>query len=457
MHTFRLLLSAFFSLILFGLPVISVANTIKGVTVSREDEGLLVNTPIEISLTFGVPPEQVNCGLAINWGDGEIQKLRIGTDQQIKPPFKIQHTYKAPGQYKPSISGETLIRGLRSVSGCEGQFAGTLNIVDAVGQTASKDTGRTGEDSSVSSTGKQPVDVGSPTKPLEIPSTGIAGGTQQAQNVQGSQTSSQSNREFNECVRLSSSKQYSAAWSTCYPLDVQGNLGATYVLSVLLWNGQGVEQNQQQALEKLRRVANGDESGPHREFILKAREQLPNLEASARKAEQRQAAAEQQAKRQSEEAEARRQAVLAKEEAERKQKERQAERIDKSASADMVAAAKFIFGDSARVLNAKQCIIEREQGNGYEQIILTKLDRTKAKVESRLSNAGGRNFYTYMLVVPGQKGAIRNLDKTFSEKSTGSDLEEAIGLSFLEDDRKRKLDAFLYFYKQGCSSAKLAF
>lgn len=132
----------------------------------------------------------------------------------------------------------------------------------------------------------------------------------------------------------------------------------------------------------------------------------------------------------------------------------------KTASPDMVAAVEYVFGNKWKIVDSKNCVLQAEAKDGYVQRHLGKLDPSKAKVESRLGNAGGPNFYMYYLVVPGQKGFSRAFNKDRSEDNSEewpANLEEAVGFSFQGDDRKRKLDAFLFLYKQGCPSIKLPF
>lgn len=113
------------TVILLAASNSALSNTLKGVTVS---ESTMPGTTVEVTVAFNEPPEQISCGLVIAWGDGDVQKLRVGQDQQLKPPFKIQHTYKNPGQFSPIFSGELMIRGLRSVSGCEGRLSAVVNV-----------------------------------------------------------------------------------------------------------------------------------------------------------------------------------------------------------------------------------------------------------------------------------------------------------------------------------------
>lgn len=85
-----------------------------------------------MTLHFAESAIPIACGLQIDWGDGKVERLRVGEGQQLPPPYKISHTYSIPNTYKLRISGEFLSRGLRSVLACEVKREGNLTVIDPV-------------------------------------------------------------------------------------------------------------------------------------------------------------------------------------------------------------------------------------------------------------------------------------------------------------------------------------
>jgi len=101
-----------------------------------------------------------------------------------------------------------------------------------------------------------------------------------------------------------------------------------------------------------------------------------------------------------------------------------------------------VFGDEAIVLKAKQCIIRYGKD---DQLDLGNLDPRKAKIETRIQQLDprGRRTQVAYLVVPGKNN---------------QGLDRLVNIIELEGDhRRRYLDAFMFLYKQGCPSTKLAF
>jgi len=110
------------------LPVI--AGSISKIDVSENQ--IEKDKEFSLTLIFSNSPTPIACGLQIDWGDGKIERLRVGEGQQLAPPYKINHTYSAPNNYKVRISGEFLSRGLRSVPACDVNKEGVLSVVDSV-------------------------------------------------------------------------------------------------------------------------------------------------------------------------------------------------------------------------------------------------------------------------------------------------------------------------------------
>jgi hypothetical protein len=93
---------------------------------------LEVNKELILTLKFADSPSAIACGLSIDWGDGKIERFRVGEGQQIPPPYKINHLYSLPNKYKVRINGELLVRGLRSVPACDVKQEGTITVYDPV-------------------------------------------------------------------------------------------------------------------------------------------------------------------------------------------------------------------------------------------------------------------------------------------------------------------------------------
>jgi hypothetical protein len=72
-----------------------------------------------VRLRFDFSHIKQNCGIAITWGDGRNQNLRVGKD--VSKRFTAEHRYKSDGVYPIKIVGKAMTRGLGSVSRCEGK------------------------------------------------------------------------------------------------------------------------------------------------------------------------------------------------------------------------------------------------------------------------------------------------------------------------------------------------
>lgn len=106
------------------------ANTVARITASSERPE--ISKPFTLSLEFSREQGQVACGLVIDWGDGSIERFRVGEGLQVQPPYKLQHTYTAVGQFKLQVYGEAIIRGLRSVVACDVRREGTVTVIDPI-------------------------------------------------------------------------------------------------------------------------------------------------------------------------------------------------------------------------------------------------------------------------------------------------------------------------------------
>lgn len=96
-----------------------------------------VGTPVTVSLEFNVP--QPWCGLEINWGDGQVDTVRVGHENNNQFPLQLSHTYQSPGKFNLKIVGKDISRGLRSASACEGLPQQTIVTVESTQQKAEVD------------------------------------------------------------------------------------------------------------------------------------------------------------------------------------------------------------------------------------------------------------------------------------------------------------------------------
>ncbi len=101
-------------------------------SVADSPKTVQINMPYELTFVFEGDPAAVACGLKVDWGDGQVEKFRVGENQQLRPPFKVQHVYTVLGPKKIDIQGEVMIRGLKSLAACDARFSGIKNVIDPV-------------------------------------------------------------------------------------------------------------------------------------------------------------------------------------------------------------------------------------------------------------------------------------------------------------------------------------
>ena len=125
-------LFTFFRFVVFVFANLFLANAYSNSTAKIEPS--MVNPEIgkPYVLNFTFADTGVGCGMAIDWGDGKIDRLRFGEEYQIKPPYSVQHTYNSEGQFTIKINGELLIRGLRSVLPCDVKNERIVKVLDPV-------------------------------------------------------------------------------------------------------------------------------------------------------------------------------------------------------------------------------------------------------------------------------------------------------------------------------------
>jgi hypothetical protein len=109
-------------------PLLVLANKIDKVETTPNSPD--INTELSLRLNFTTPEDQVQCGITIDWGDGLKEKLRVGSGQQVMPPFKLTHTYTSSGQKQLSIKGEFIARGIKSIPSCDVNMSGSIIVQD---------------------------------------------------------------------------------------------------------------------------------------------------------------------------------------------------------------------------------------------------------------------------------------------------------------------------------------
>lgn len=124
--------SLFLAAILAVIVLPVSAGVVSKIEVS--DNKIEKDKEFSIILQFANSSSAIACGLQIDWGDGKVDRFRVGEGQQIPPPYKINYTYSTPGTYKVRINGEILIRGLRSLPACEVKREGNLSVLDPVAE-----------------------------------------------------------------------------------------------------------------------------------------------------------------------------------------------------------------------------------------------------------------------------------------------------------------------------------
>jgi hypothetical protein len=125
-------------IVLFAIPAIASANKVEKFEVTPKSPDM--NTELQIKMIFTVPDDKVSCGIVVDWGDGEKQKLRVGKGQQVLPPFSLAHTYSSAGTKNIAIKGESVLRGVSSVGSCDVNVSGAIVVQDPVAKAeAEKD------------------------------------------------------------------------------------------------------------------------------------------------------------------------------------------------------------------------------------------------------------------------------------------------------------------------------
>ena len=137
-------------------------------------------------------------------------------------------------------------------------------------------------------------------------------------------------------------------------------------------------------------------------------------------------------------------------------------------SAEMVTAAKIVFGKSAVVTQtlAHACVIETTIANSsirWKQINLVMLDPSKARILSA-RQPNHPNIVVYTLNVPGDRGnpAITNYDEKHDPVDFDVNLSQEAAVAAITNagsvDTLKILGAFHYLYKQdgpACRSTTL--
>lgn len=116
-----------------------LAQEIQGMRVAQTRIG--IGIPLQIQIDFSNSNTlNPNCGLEINFGDGNTSTVRVGANGPQDLPLKLTHSYKSPGQYALRVEGKGIFRGLKSVLGCGGSVAQlTVTAFDEAAEKAKED------------------------------------------------------------------------------------------------------------------------------------------------------------------------------------------------------------------------------------------------------------------------------------------------------------------------------
>lgn len=71
------------------------------------------------------------CGALIDKGDGSVENVRIGDKGNADFPYRFIHQYRTPGTFVVKIDGRTIVRGLKTATGCAGSVKTvSITVVD---------------------------------------------------------------------------------------------------------------------------------------------------------------------------------------------------------------------------------------------------------------------------------------------------------------------------------------
>lgn len=114
-----------------ALALASHAVLAQDINAVRIDSGgAVAGQPVAILIDYRVQDDAaVYCGAELAFGDGSTRDLRI---EGSKPPYRVEHTYAKPGEYKLSIDGKIVVRGLRTAFPCEGPARSVAVVVRPV-------------------------------------------------------------------------------------------------------------------------------------------------------------------------------------------------------------------------------------------------------------------------------------------------------------------------------------
>ena len=109
------------------LPLSAFAAFVDAVDFDRQG---VIDKAHSLTFVFAEDPNTINCGLSIDWGDGQSQELRLGRGLDVSPPFKIEHVYRDTGTKVLSIRGVIVVRGLGTVGPCKASYKDQITVTD---------------------------------------------------------------------------------------------------------------------------------------------------------------------------------------------------------------------------------------------------------------------------------------------------------------------------------------
>ena len=99
------------------------AQTLTGVKVDKAQ--VLINQPVKITMSFSLQNDVTNCGMKVNFGDGNNDYVKINQAEDV--PFSLNHTYAKPGTYTVTADPTKVDSLLR----CNGKNKTTTVVVSA--------------------------------------------------------------------------------------------------------------------------------------------------------------------------------------------------------------------------------------------------------------------------------------------------------------------------------------
>lgn len=112
------LIQSIFICLFLGLHSPMQAQVLNSASLSKGT--VPINEDFTVTVQLTPNNNMVWCGLRVEYGDGRIQDIRVGSDGYQSLPLKLTHRYSGSGNYDIRTYGRYMSRGLRSANACEG-------------------------------------------------------------------------------------------------------------------------------------------------------------------------------------------------------------------------------------------------------------------------------------------------------------------------------------------------